>query len=118
MNRAQDYIEHMRTAARLAISYTEGMHREDFLADTRTQQATVMNLIIIGEAASKLLSENPQLVELYPDVAWRNMRGMRNRLAHGYFEIDMDVVWDTLQTALPELIDRLDRVPQILLISQ
>lgn len=49
-------------------------------------------------------------MDLYPDFAnahsqipWRNMRGMRNRIAHGYFDIDLDVVWDTVQTALPPL---------------
>ena len=108
MNRALDYIEHIHEAATLAVSYVEGMQRADFLDDTRTQQAVVMNLIIIGEAATKLLQETPDITEQHPDVAWRNMRGMRNRLAHGYFEIDMDVVWDTVTHALPDLIEQLN----------
>ena len=108
MNRASDYIEHIREAATLAVSYLEGMQHADFLADTRTQQAVLMNLIIIGEAATKLLAEDPELAERYPHIAWRNMRGMRNRLAHGYFEIDMDIVWDTAQSALPDLIKQLN----------
>ncbi|HES77209.1 MAG TPA: DUF86 domain-containing protein [bacterium] len=110
MNRVLAYIEHIREAARLALSYTEGMQHADFLADTRTQQAVVMNLIIIGEAATKLLNENTELAACYPQVAWRNMRGMRNRLAHGYFEIDMDIVWDTVHNALPDLILKLNTV--------
>lgn len=85
MNRCDDYIEHMRHAAALALSYTEGMAQDDFLDDTRTQQAVVMNLIIIGEAATKLLTDCPEFTERHPQIAWRNMRGMRNRLAHGYF---------------------------------
>lgn len=108
MNRALDYIEHIREAATLAVSYVEGMQRADFLDDTRTQQAVVMNLIIIGEAATKLLQETPDISEQHPNIAWRNMRGMRNRLAHGYFEIDMDVVWDTVTHALPDLIEKLN----------
>lgn len=46
--------------------------------------------------------------EAYQQVPWRSMRGMRNRIAHGYFEIDLDVVWETVQSALPELLGQLD----------
>jgi uncharacterized protein with HEPN domain len=48
--------------------------------------------------------------ESHPEVPWRNMRGMRNRIAHGYFEINLDVVWDTVQAALTELLLQLPRV--------
>ena len=47
-----------------------------------------MNIIIIGEAATRLLNDYPELVDRYPDVPWRSMRGMRNRMAHGYFDIN------------------------------
>jgi uncharacterized protein with HEPN domain len=49
----------------------------------------------------------PEFTEQHPDVPWRSMRGMRNRIAHGYFEINLDVVWDTVQIALPELLKQL-----------
>ena len=65
------------------------------------------SLIIIGEAATKLMDQHPEFVELHPEIPWRNMRGMRNRIAHGYFDINLDVVWDTVQSALPDLIERL-----------
>lgn len=45
----------------------------------------------------------PEFANTHPQIPWRNMRGMRNRIAHGYFDIDQDVVWDTVQTALPPL---------------
>jgi len=45
-----------------------------------------------------------EFVQHHPRTPWRNMRGMRNRIAHGYFDINLDVVWDTVQTALPELL--------------
>ena len=45
--------------------------------------------------------------EAHPSIPWRNMRGMRNRIAHGYFELDLDVVWDTVDTALPQLLAQL-----------
>ena len=66
-----------------------------------------MILIIIGEAATKVLDRHPEFVSEHPEVLWRNMRGMHNRIAHGYFDINLDVVWDTVKTALPELLRQL-----------
>ena len=102
-----DYLDHMQEAVQLASSYVERLSKDDFLADRRTQQAVIMNLVIIGEAAAKLLQNSTEFLEQYPEVPWRNMRGMRNRIAHGYFDIDLNVVWDTVQTALPNLAERL-----------
>lgn len=71
-----------------------------------------MNLVIIGEAATKLLQEHASFVGQYQDVLWRSMKGMRNRIAHGYFDINLDVVWDTLKLALPVLLERLPAIRQ------
>jgi uncharacterized protein with HEPN domain len=106
-NRLPDYLDHMLQAAKDACSFVEGLSKEEFLADKRTQQAVVMSLIIIGEAAAKVMDENPNFTEAHADVPWRNMRGMRNRIAHGYFDINLDLVWKTVQMALPALIGRL-----------
>lgn len=105
-----DYLDHMLEAAQLASSYVERLSKDDFLADKRTQQAVIMNLVIIGESAAKLLQNSAEFLEQYPDVPWRNMRGMRNRIAHGYFDVDLNVVWDTAQTALPDLAERLPAI--------
>jgi hypothetical protein len=75
------------------------MSKDDFLANKRTQQAVILNLIVIGETATKLLKDYGDFLDQYSDVPWRNMKGMRNRIAHGYFDINLDVVWDTAQTA-------------------
>lgn len=71
-----------------------------------------MSLVVIGEAATKVMDRYPEFAVQYPDVPWCNMRGMRNRIAHGYFEINLDVVWDTVQIALPELLERLSSLPE------
>ncbi len=92
-HRLTDHLDHMMEAAALACSYIEGISKEDFLADKRTQQAGVMNLIIIGEAATKLLKDHLAFLESHPEVPWRNMKGMRNRIAHGYFDINLEMVW-------------------------
>jgi uncharacterized protein with HEPN domain len=105
--RLPDYLEHMRQAATDACDFVDGLSKEDFLHDKRTQQAVVMSLIIIGEAATKIMDRHADFAQLHPDVPWRAMRGMRNRIAHGYFDINLDVVWDTIQIALPDLLGRL-----------
>lgn len=107
MNRLSDYLDHMRQAAIDACSFAEGLDKSDFLADKRAQQAIILNLVIIGEAATKIMDGYAEFVESYPALPWRSMRGMRNRIAHGYFEINLDIVWDTVQTALPALLDQL-----------
>jgi uncharacterized protein with HEPN domain len=82
----------------------------DFLEDKRTQQAVIMSLIILGEAATKVMDGYAEFTLTHPEIPWRSMRGMRNRIAHGYFDINLDVVWDTVQTALPDLLSKLTSV--------
>lgn len=110
VNRLSDYLDHIQQAAMDACSFVEGLSKDDFLTDKRTQQAVIMSLVIIGEAATKVIETCPEFTQSHPGVPWRSMRGMRNRIAHGYFEIDLDVVWNTVQTALPELLKQLSTV--------
>ena len=102
-DRLPDYLDHMLEAATLACSYVQGMDREAFACDKKTQQAVILNLILIGEEATKVLKDHEAFALAHPQVPWRAMKGMRNRIAHGYFEINLDVVWETVQTALPLL---------------
>ncbi|BAO80181.1 uncharacterized conserved protein [Serpentinimonas raichei] len=83
------------------------MAKEDFLEDKRTQQAVIMSLIVIGEAATKVMDGYAEFTRAHAAVPWRSMRNMRNRMAHGYFEINLDVVWDTTQEWLPVLLKQL-----------
>ncbi len=108
--RLSDYLDHMQQAATDACSFVEGLGKDDFIVDKRTQQAVIMSLIIIGEAATKVMDAYAEFAQAHQEVPWRSMRGMRNRIAHGYFEINLDVVWDTVQTALPELLRQLPAV--------
>jgi uncharacterized protein with HEPN domain len=97
----------MRQAAMDACAFVEGLEKADFVEDKRTQQAVIMSLIIIGEAATKVIDSYAEFALANAQVPWRSMRGMRNRIAHGYYDINLDVVWDTVQTALPELLGQL-----------
>ena len=90
-------------AATLACTYVEGLDRNTFAQDKKTQQAVILNLILIGEEATKILKDHEAFALQHAHIPWRAMKGMRNRIAHGYFEINLDVVWETVQTALPAL---------------
>jgi uncharacterized protein with HEPN domain len=100
----------MLEAARLTTSYVEGMDEAEFLADSRTQQAVAMNLIIIGEAAIRIPQDDPDFLVRHPELPWRQMTGMRNRIAHGYFDANMRVVWETSQAFVPQLLSRLPEI--------
>lgn len=107
LSRTDAYLGHMLTAAREVTGFIEGLDRESFMADRRTQQAVVMNLLVIGEAAAKIMDADVDFVRAHPAVPWRNMRGMRNRMIHGYFETDFGLVGETVRTEIPPLIARL-----------
>jgi uncharacterized protein with HEPN domain len=94
----------MHEAAQQACDYVEGMELEEFLRDKRTQQAVIFNVMVLGEVATRLLKEHAAFLADYPAVPWSSMKGMRKRLARGYFDIDLAVVWQTVQTSLPALL--------------
>lgn len=106
-SRLADYLDHLRQAAQEACGFAQGLDKDAFAADRRTQQAIIMNLVIIGEAATKIMDDHPAFAEAHPEIPWRSMRGMRNRIAHGYFDINLDLVWETVQTSLPALLKQL-----------
>ena len=107
-SRLDDYLRQMIEGSRDAASFTDCMDRKAFLADLRTQRAVVMSLMIVGEAAARVLADDSDFAEAHPDIPWRSIRGMRNRIAHGYFDVDLGVVWQTVGTELPTLINRLE----------
>ena len=110
--RVADYVDHMLEAVRPARAYVAGTEKGDFLVDRKTQQAVIFNVFVIGEAATKLCNEHAEFVAAHSEIPWKQMRGMRNRMAHGYFEIDLDIVWDTVRQALPELEQQLGTLRQ------
>jgi uncharacterized protein with HEPN domain len=105
--RLVDLLNHILEAALKVTAYVEGMDKESFLADERTQQAVVLNLLIIGETASRLLKTEMEFLQRHPDIEWNNMKGMRNKIAHSYYDVSISIVWETINSALPDLIVRL-----------
>jgi uncharacterized protein with HEPN domain len=101
----EKYLLDMLLSARQARIYAEGMDRAQFLEDTLTQDAIIRRLEVIGEAAARV-SEKTR--EAHRHIPWSAMAGMRNRLVHEYFRVDLDIVWQVVRYELPDLIPALE----------
>jgi uncharacterized protein with HEPN domain len=99
------YIEDMLTYARRAQDRVRGLSRDEFEAVVAHQESVAYNLMIVGEAASKLSEETRAK---YPNVPWHEIKGMRNQIVHGYAETERDTLWETVTADLPLLIAALD----------
>jgi uncharacterized protein with HEPN domain len=102
-SRTPEYLQHILQAIERIGRYTAGLDVSAFLDDLKTQDAVLRNIEIIGEAARNVERADPQFVAQHPDVPWPAIYAMRNRVTHGYFEVDMEIVWQTTQTDLPHL---------------
>lgn len=109
--RVEDYLEHI----------AEAIDRADQLPSTlaslaalqrnqQVQDAVVRNIEIIGEAVNKIHNMAPDFIPAHPEVRWAQMRAMPNAVIHGYFFVDLKIVWTTAKDDLPELKKRIDRL--------
>lgn len=97
----------MLAAAREAVGYTRGRKREDLETDRPLTHSLVRCVEIIGEAAANVSAE---CRGSYLDMRWADMAGMRNRLIHAYFDVNLDIVWRTVTEELPALIAELEPI--------
>jgi len=105
MERDKLYLAHIVEAIGKIGAYTEGLAFEDFKKNTLVQDAVVRQLEIIGEAA-RHVSETTRMK--HPDVPWFEISGMRNKLIHEYFGVDIQVVWKTITQDLRALLEKLE----------
>ena len=102
------YLTDIRDAIDRILAYTS-QGREAFLLDTRTQDAVVRNIEIIGEATRGVSDATRRA---HPGIPWRDMADMRNKVVHDYFRIDLDVVWDVVSNDLRPLRQQIDQLLQ------
>lgn len=101
------YAQDMMQFAQRISAYSKGMDRDDFIADTRTYDAVLRNIELIGEAAGHI----PDHIRAeHSDIEWRQIIGARNRLAHAYLGIDDDVVWDIVTIGVPKVLHKLQNL--------
>ena len=99
----QDFLEHIQQAVERIQRYIVDVDHADFLANEEKQDAVIRNFEIIGEASENIRKNFPEFAEKFPDFPLRPAYGMRNALAHGYFKVDLNVVWKTIEKDLPVL---------------
>jgi len=101
-------LQHMLEASRDAKSFAEGRQQNDLYKDKMLTMAIIKELEIIGEAAVNVSQETR---DRFPQIPWTDIIGMRNRLVHVYFRVNLYVIWSTVQRNLTELIEELEKIP-------
>ena len=108
--RTKDYLEHILESIERIDRYVENMNEDGFLDDEKTQDAVVRNFEIIGEASRNMIRNYPDFTQMHPEVPWSIAYEMRNSLAHGYFSVDFEIVWNTVKNDLPKMAEQVRRL--------
>ncbi len=99
-----DYLGHVVQAIERIASYTENMDQLAFLQMTLVQDAVIRNIEVIGEACNNIDKRFPQFAAGHPELPLSFAYRMRNVVAHGYFKVDLELVWKTISVDLPDLL--------------
>jgi len=95
-----DFVQDILDSINDVENFIDGMEFEDFINDKKTIYSVVRGIEIIGEAAKNVPE---QIRKKYPDVPWKQMAGMRDKLIHEYFGVDLEILWETAKDDLPHL---------------
>ena len=101
------YLDDILEAVRKIHTYTAGMTRESLQADTKTLDAVIRNLEVIGEAVKNIPED---LRSQHPHVEWQKIAGLRDVLSHAYFRVNVDIVYDVVTNKLPSLEDQVRKI--------
>ncbi len=100
-------LEDILESAQKIKKYTNELDFATFQDDEKTIDATVRNFEIIGEAANRI---DPDFKIKFPEIDWKRIRGLRNRIVHDYFGIDLEIVWSIIENDIDNLIDQFDEI--------
>jgi uncharacterized protein with HEPN domain len=105
----QEFLSDIRQAIQRISAYVAGIDYESFATDTKTQDAVIRNLEILGEA-TKSLSE--EFRSAHASIPWKSMAGARDRLIHHYFGVNLDIVWQIVSAELPKVVEQLPSIEE------
>jgi uncharacterized protein with HEPN domain len=101
------YLDDMREACERIVRYLGDLDKAAFVADEKTYDAVLRNLEVLGEACKQI---PPEVRSNHPDVEWRKVAGLRDIIAHAYFGVDHEILWDIVRNKVPPLLDVIKRI--------
>lgn len=101
------YLEHIENSLKRIISYTSDFSREMFLEDLQLQDACIRQIEILGEATKRI---SDSFKERHPDIPWKDMAGMRDKVIHDYIDVDLNIVYQTVAVDIPILLPKIEEI--------
>lgn len=108
--RVSNYLLHILEAIARIEEYTSDLDETGFMKNKLVQDAVIRNIAVIGEACNNIRKHDPNFVQTHEQVPWGFAVGMRNVLSHGYFKVDLEAVWRTVQRDLPEFARQISKL--------
>ena len=109
--RIGDYLQHIAEAIERTTGYLQELENAAALEqDHKTQAAVIRYIEIMGEAANRIQKQEPEFITAHPSLPWNQMRGLRNRMIHNYFDVNVEVLWNTVKEDLPKLKQQIDEL--------